>query len=725
MHPHEPKADNDYQTLLSTTYTRLYATEVDIFEPSSGLMRNSKACFRSVITAPGLTLASDRSLKTSNDAAEPNSINASEIASLLKETVDPVQSKPASISKYTSANQKQVVPNKDRKRAKRKAATAVGNLVRNKTLTVTHNSTDPNAGTKRSRSASEKETFTEKESTNKKGLRKRAVQNYQAPTIPRDVFLLQGGIELFTHRAVAGKAWNSSSDIDPIKNIYGVCRIHKACRYRNQTILLPDWMEEYAQDLESHCGLSSISYIPSKIFDAFYSKLQSGSKLNSGVFAMNGFGGNQNFEIDLDLMGSRIYRSQEQHFMTDFFHDGIHAFDALFNQQRGRHSIFKRQCLYKRDSVVGKEVIDNRECVNVRTETKSLNPAVLVHDRIKKKNPSSKYIKEVLAMMGPTDERSTNIIYESNLSSTGPHNSTCFRSIVFTRNSYPPRSVLEDSDRNVFFRVNNISRKSVWHSDGRETGNRNCEVHLTLLKPPKLNRSFRQKRKRKLQLRVPFWEIQNQEEVLAAVKLSAAKLGTNLTIIVNKFRHGSKSASPAKKIVQNSEIVLGVNNPAMTSIVFARPRTSVIEIQPFGYSTGPYRSFARSLHLKYRSLTAMPDVERFSNCVRENYLEDWEAGTELVVVTRARDDLIELFREASENFNGKESRLELARRHNRDGGLRKGRIPLERVCARSQRIYVNASLVSDMIIEDAKEYCKQRDRASKDPSTVRMSGMEI
>lgn len=138
----------------------------------------------------------------------------------------------------------------------------------------------------------------------------------------------QGGVELFTHRTIDGDSWNASA----AKNShYGVCRLYKACRNPDSTLLLPEWLRKFKARLTQHCGLPNANFIPNVEFDIMYKKLWQVDEPHGFIhlFAAAGLKSRQNPELDMDLIGTRVYRAQEQHFVTDMFHDAIHALDAV------------------------------------------------------------------------------------------------------------------------------------------------------------------------------------------------------------------------------------------------------------------------------------------------------------------------------------------------------------------------------------------------------------
>lgn len=783
------RGDAEFRETLTERFFKIHGVEADVFDPSSVLLRNPRACFRSLIITSGFGPETEGSKTSGKSSLQgKHAIDAAKILWHTNKTHGAVDGKSTLSKKLVQKKRDESsIDLKNRTREPQKSTLSKKEVVitaseiidfskisgpGNKSVTVTpdrkvetkfiHSREHQEGEIQPSRSANnpvhakknwggkspteavncsnktisenkfgrksndtelgetqggnnlqyvksvkdESKSVTRNRQTGKSNINlikgHEKVKGISASLANLNVFQSEGGVELFTHRAIRGKSLNDSNP-EALEHMYGVCRIHRACRRHDRTIVLPKWMHKYEKDLEAHCGLRDVSYIPDANFNSAYEQIK--TQADNKTMYLTGRINKPNHEMELDLMGTRIYRAQEQHFMTDFFHDGIHAFDALFNQNKGRYAIFKRQCLYKSDSRVGKRTVKSRECASIRTSVEKLNPTVIIHERIMRNSPSSRYIHEILRMMPPAGKSGPKALFAPHLSYSGPQASTCFRSIVLTRNSYPPESVMHHKERNVFFLMNNISRVSMRDMKHRISKDGTCRVRVTILKPRKQHMYHERNRK---DLRIPCLEILNQHEVVRQVARQLQGVKGNITLDMATFGHDGKGVVQARNVIQESEILLGVNNPTMTSIIFARPHTSVIEVQPFGYSPGPYRSFARSLHLGYHRVMAEPDEETFQRCVLRYYRDDWDTNVELEQIEKARNGLLKMFHDAAQAFSGDISELQLAHRYHHNGTRRAEHIPLERVCARAQRIQVNAARVAEIITTEAETICRLR-----------------
>lgn len=519
-----------------------------------------------------------------------------------------------------------------------------------------------------------------------------------------------GGIELFTHRSVHGTYWNN---LTPESAHYGICRLYKVCRNSDSTLLLPAWLENYRTILRQHCGFSRAKFIPNVEFDTMYTKILNDSDGFHGfnhILATTGLKTPSNMEMNLDLIGTRVYRAQEQHFVTDLFHDAIHSIDAVLNYRESNDSPFRRECVYRPPNAIGAEVV---KCENDSPYTPALRPVFVMNNLIKKRNKATRFIRGLVSMIPPRAQDDTRMVFTADLSQTGKNNATCFRSILLTHDVYPPQSVLHETEHNAFYEHNMLKRDSIINKvrSRRDKSFRSpdniCHIQMTVLQPRKADEKFRQ-----------LGKIDNEDQVLEeAVRVAdavAAKHGLNgMELHIKMLLHNTVNIAQAARIIQQSEVVLGGNSPAMTNIMFARPQTAIVEIQSFGYSTGPYRSFARALNLTYTSVMARPDVSTFEKCVMDKYDRNWGSDVQKDEMEARRNGLLRIFRDAADSFDGVTSAIDLTSLLKQDGSKRRGYIPLERVCARQQQLAVNEEMVGRIVSEQAATICEMKLGAKK------------
>lgn len=315
-------------------------------------------------------------------------------------------------------------------------------------------------------------------------------------------------------------------------------------------------------------------------------------------------------------------------------------------------------------------------------------------------------------MIPPNSHERSRLAFASHLSQSGKSSATCFRSILLTRNRYPPQSVLHANEKNAFYEYNKLSRESIVNKIGSKedksfkNSQDECRIRLTILQPRKTSGK-----------NVQLGKIENEDEILSKtvhkIDAIAASHGfNNLKLDIKKYRQDATNIASAARLIQQSDMILGGNDPSMTNIMFARPHTAVIEVQNFGYSTGPYRSFASTLNLTYMSVMARPDALTFERCVLDKYDKNWGGGVSKDEMEARMNGLLRMFRDAAEKFDGKTSMIDLTSFVKRDGSDRRGYIPLERVCARLQHLNVDTEMVGALIAEQAAEICELRMKAN-------------
>lgn len=521
--------------------------------------------------------------------------------------------------------------------------------------------------------------------------------------------LSYGGVEMFTHRTIETESQGGNR---PHK-AYGVCRMYRICRAEDSSLLLPRWLQKFKKPLERHCGLPMVKFIPNVEFDIMYNRLRrevTEQKGIDGILKATGLRARPNFEMDLDLVGTRVYRAQEQHFVTDLFQDALHSIDAVLSHRPSDDSTFRRECIYRTTDLNASEA-SHFVCEDALTYEAAIRPSFVMTDLGQKKTASTKYIRGVVAMVPPKGRANTRMLFVSDLSKTGKDMATCFRSVLLSRNEYPPNTVLHKEERNAFYEHNRLSRESVGVVPARRSMvsrgriGEACRVRLTILEPRQVG-TVEQR-----------GTIENEHEVIRMARhltssIAAERGLEGLRLYIRKFKHEGTSVAYASKVMQESEIILSGNDPAMTSIMFTRPHTAVVEVQPFGYSTGPYRNFARSLNLNYTAVTAAPDPIAFERCVQDKYRKDWPANMTEEKMEAHMNGLLRLYREAIEKYDGKMSSLDLTTSIYQNGKVREGNIPLERVCARGQKLAVNAERVGRYLAQRAVHICELQVNAS-------------
>ncbi len=256
----------------------------------------------------------------------------------------------------------------------------------------------------------------------------------------------------------------------------------------------------------------------------------------------------------------------------------------------------------------------------------------------------------------------------------------CFRSVV----AYSPHSYVRPwrgwyGPKHPLFVRNHISRNSVLKP--LDSGGA-CQVQLTIL-----NRFGWIRRGGYLVGR----DITNVDEILGALETVQQKR-VKIEVGVEYFENTDFNEQVS--IMQKADIILGVHGAGLGNLLFARLDVPFVEVFPFGYYAGPFERLAEALHLKYRFVVSDPDTTNFMECVkkRAEQLERPEVaskGKELW-----EDAVREWKRGHSRVLHAQEFKTELL-------------TPIK-LCARSQRMMLNANETAKLLFELADDICKKR-----------------
>lgn len=523
-----------------------------------------------------------------------------------------------------------------------------------------------------------------------------------------DAMHIEGGVELYTHNAV--------SDVKKSGASYGICRVFRVCRKDDRSLVFPMWMSRYESVLRSHCNLPPVSYMPDAEFRAAFNVAETVSTRSrrEGQYEIARDGILP--DTALDILGNIVLRESEPHFMTDLLSSAGYAIHALYSESVGKDPVFVRSCLYIPESIAGPDAVRNRNCNSSMEDTSQLQPAVLVNERTRQDTQSSKYIHDVLRML-PPDGVGPRAVYPSDLGRAGPYGSSCFRSILVTQEKFPPKTVLQDTAKSVFFgkHSSRYRRSSTTKSPNKKANS--CAVRIIVLQPKEHDVDF-QLAINSNDSRGPtdLWPVSvaNQEQLLTAIRLEAGRSQfvqdiANFSVEVRTAVLEDKNLHDLAKVMQEGDIVVGVHDASLTSIVFAKPGTSLIEVQPFSYYPGPFGGIARSVGLSYDSASAKPDVETFTYCVNKLKRKSWATGTSRQRIEASANDLQRLFRKAAEAYtlNGTEASAKvLALAVGKESeSQRRASIPLERVCARAQRLEVDTEEIAVLVMKRAAAHC--------------------
>lgn len=365
--------------------------------------------------------------------------------------------------------------------------------------------------------------------------------------------------------------------------------------------------------------------------------------------------------LSMDLFGIRPTRFHIPHFLTDIL-PMLYASEILRPQIN--HSDIQGVC----------ETPSRKRC-DTKSVKEVLYPAVYVEDRVMSMKVSS-WVPQLSAMLpGSPYVLSPKSIFAN--SSTA-----CFRSIVaFEAYSYR-REGREWYGNNKMFERHGLTRKSVL----RETETKDkCKIHVTIL-----NREGWKKRGNLYLGR----DIVNVKEVVDKVTAaSQVKENKNLDMSIEVAYFENKTFVEQVEVMQRADVVLGVHGAGLGNLVFARQDVPVVEVLPFTYYAGPFDMVSKALYLKHSRLIAEPDTENFLGCMeqRAKRANDGAAAAKARVLW-----------------------MEAIRRKEKDGDINylmthkmRGDSLLDlRLCARAQRMALNADETANYLLTMAQDVCK-------------------
>lgn len=208
-----------------------------------------------------------------------------------------------------------------------------------------------------------------------------------------------------------------------------------------------------------------------------------------------------------------------------------------------------------------------------------------------------------------------------------------------------------------------------------------CSPHVIVL-----NRVGWQRRGGVLQGR----DIVNVDDVVREVKNRAPEHGLNVTVEVAYFEN--RTFFEQVGIMQRADVLLGVHGAGLGNLLFARLDVPLLEVLPFGYYAGPFDRLASSLYLNYSRIVADPDDENFMDCLKrraERYKQELEFEEDSATWKTA----VREWRETKDE-SVLQTHLLTAERNSS-----------MKICARAQRLTINAGETADRLLDMASGIC--------------------
>lgn len=422
-----------------------------------------------------------------------------------------------------------------------------------------------------------------------------------------------------------------------------VCRIHNSCLRPDGTILVHKWMHSQEEHLRE-CGVHKLQYMKS---ESDYKPKEA--------------------DGNIDLFGVRPTRYHIPHFLTDIL-PMIYS-SELLRPKFTKPSDIKSVC----------EGPGKRRCLKSTIE-EELYPSIFADERIAPMDLMS-WVPQLSAMLPgrPYMHFSETMFNKSD-------HPICFRSIVaFNQHKYFREGAQWFGDENPMFSSHGLSRASEKaNADNPENlKQKGCKRKITIL-----NRVGWVKRGDYTLGR----DVANVEQVVDQIEqISRFKGNENLDLSVSIEYFENMSFPEQVAVMQSTDVFLGVHGAGLANIFFARRDVPVLEVLPFAYYAGPFNSLAHALYLDYSNMIAEPDTINFKECLemRAKKLKDQD------VVKSG----MKLWNDAVHKRNGGQWYSLLTHKFTQPE-----LVPMK-LCARSQRLRVNAIETGRKLVEMAQSTC--------------------
>lgn len=379
---------------------------------------------------------------------------------------------------------------------------------------------------------------------------------------------------------------------------------------------------------------------------------------------------------DMILIGSWPARFHIPHFLTDVL-SAIYSIELIW--PISKHLKVAYSCFWP----------FNGNCSALRRESterdlENLKTALLVENRILGMRTEDWVPQFASLMLHNPKLISVQSLFESD-SSEKMH---CFNTIV----AYDPGKYNLESDwfddKNRFFNENRLKRNRTGLASRGAISQNDAGSHTEMKQSKKrcnakiliLNRSVSQKRSL-----LHADEIKNrvQERLRES---SDMKISANIIV---KYFEDLKFEEQVRNM-QGADIVIGVHGAGLANLVFAKQGTFFLEIFPFLYYAGPFKTIANTMGVNYHSYIAYPDFLTFNNCIhdvsRKNKLPN-------LIVTAKK-----LWDEALKNNRTFTKKMDFSlTNHPMAAYLR--------FCARQQQLRVQIDAFIGVTIEMTKKFC--------------------
>lgn len=377
------------------------------------------------------------------------------------------------------------------------------------------------------------------------------------------------------------------------------CRIWNVCRVGDGSLIMPSWMKEHNQDIET-CGFSEVSY-------AFDSDVG-----NSSIAIRRSDGSMSNVTLQddyrhMDVVGVHLPRGRRDLLAHDLTPSILMMgmFSSSIQPEQSSLTCFSK---------------DPESCSmyrSVMARESTFNPLMLIDSQI---SDTKEYLwpKSLIrllrnSMLGRLKIVDVKEVYGWRVRSTA----SCFRSMISTKietGDVPP-DAFRDNDN--FFVRNHLSRNITGRPSEKST--EPCISKVLILN----------RRGRRFMIGIDYLI-----RALMALGKKLTEIDSLTRIEAEEVFFENCSFHEQVSIIQESNVVIASHGDANANFMFLRPQTKVFEIMPYGYASDLYKNISNAYGARYELIRSQADVEVFAACVRhfnaeENasvneYMSGWE-----------------------------------------------------------------------------------------------------
>lgn len=375
-----------------------------------------------------------------------------------------------------------------------------------------------------------------------------------------------------------------------------ICRVRRACTVGDGSVLLPAWMKLYKSHLEK-CGLANVQFVLQSGKDEAGNEQLEARQIQRPKELTHLFG-------SYDLLGSSPPADQRQHLVVDLW-PLLMAADVLKNRNNYNGSV-ESLCVRQ-----GGGKCDQSAKYSMHLMIRATTAISSLKD--------TSWVKGFLrlirnGLLGDLRLVDTAELYGWRIRGQA----ACVRSIITSGGNVSSMSSKAVAPNHFMFAENELSRLPRFTSSTtRDSG---CVVRVMILN--RYGKRF----------------MIGDEALRSAISQEASKITAKhpyMSIQSEVVFFENSSFHEQVGMAQEANIIIASHGEANTNVVFLRPGSALIEILPFGYSSGPYNDLARIFGVEYTKIVAEPDDEVFKSCIthfnpkasseRDKFLESWIA----------------------------------------------------------------------------------------------------